>query len=917
MQAFNQIVSFGRVLNGSLLGTEYHSFGGVSSATQLLNEFYNVNLPSTNSQSGYVFSSNTYQVMVQGVGSDGTDFVFCDVYNKFQSYFRVYTDGGSEFAFAVMAPNEQVVASTGSMEIIDDRDSTLDTVPGTNATAQALFSHSGGFPPDLWGITASGNHNFPHRHNTGGGEGVGTAGGANYGAYHVDEWSIIYTAGGGGGGGCAGTSNFSGAGGGGGGTITIPRVPTQMFFPWDQVGTSNKPLFHVLSFSIYSSNTNGQGGAGGGTNPGANGSFMASGTFSNNFASISGSTNTYYGQFRYNSQASFDWLYFGITGDGGHWLDSDGSFKGIYESGFSGGNSFERFTGFQAGPFVYRTYSLSGFGPDGFSPNQHNIATGLIGGRGGPFSPGPDASSGFPDSESGRGGHNSTNAGGLGGAGYSVPRIEDTPYDSYGAGPAGPPAGLSSSLFSLSGQSSAWNLRTYSIPSQYQGFPGRVVFRYISGNSFTGDIMLDAIERGDGSIAGFEASNEGFETSTASTSDYELATFSIAGNSSSQGRWNRWQGGTGSASTGNTVAYSGSWKVYAETSGNGYPGRYFWLRSSITTLGSNRTSMQFAESRYGATIGSLNVYWYSEVASAGFFNQPEFAQKGSGGDGGNALNNNGGGGGGGAGGPNGDGGDGGEGNSGPGLNGVGGGGGGGGGQQAGGTPNNGGGGIGHRYSFEGNASGSGGSPNNPGFGGNGGQNGQPGGVGGLYGGGGGSPEDDTNAAGGAGGRGGAMIVWGQYDTVGSGGSELQRRHYPSFPNGNSTMNFSGTARKLQMAVVKTISGGTHQHEFMGGRWLRGSLTSSAILDSGVGIIRLFGSIGYLNGSGINEGQYDVAFCEVRPTGYNQSSGGYNNTSFTNYRVHIGSSSSFSSYFYVSNTSGTLVDPPEFCVAAVA
>lgn len=165
--------------------------------------------------------------------------------------------------------------------------------------------------------------------------------------------------------------------------------------------------------------------------------------------------------------------------------------------------------------------------------------------------------------------------------------------------------GLSDSLDTVSGQNDAWTQRTVDI-SAYAGATVRLVFGYLSGSSFTGDIQLDGISI-DGNTYTFETSNESFETSTSSTSTYDGVTWGAVQTGGLNGQWGRDSGGTPSTGTGRTDAADGTFYVFAETSGVGNPSYYFWLRSPEITLGSSPT-LTYYEARLGATIGTLNVY---------------------------------------------------------------------------------------------------------------------------------------------------------------------------------------------------------------------------------------------------------------------------------------------------------------------
>ena len=165
--------------------------------------------------------------------------------------------------------------------------------------------------------------------------------------------------------------------------------------------------------------------------------------------------------------------------------------------------------------------------------------------------------------------------------------------------------GLSNSLLTLSGQLDAWSQRTIDI-SSYAGATVRVVFKYLSGSSYRGDIQLDLVDI-DGNSYSFENTGEGFETSLNAESSYAVVGWSSLSVGTSTLSWNVDSGGTGSGGTGRTDAANGSYYVYAETSTPGSPSKDFWLRSPQITLGPSPT-LSFYEARLGANIGTLDVY---------------------------------------------------------------------------------------------------------------------------------------------------------------------------------------------------------------------------------------------------------------------------------------------------------------------
>lgn len=183
------------------------------------------------------------------------------------------------------------------------------------------------------------------------------------------------------------------------------------------------------------------------------------------------------------------------------------------------------------------------------------------------------------------------------------------------------PLGFSSSLLSVSGENASWSQQTINI-STYASATVRVVFWYLKGSSFTGDIQLDDIAI-DGTTYDFESGTHSFICNNGalavgtSITTYP-STMSVAplatGDSTAIGIWLRDLGGTGSSSTGLTVDHTlgttSGYYVYAETSGGQSTNRPFFLATPEITLSSNPGNMTFWEARYGATIGTLYVYMY-------------------------------------------------------------------------------------------------------------------------------------------------------------------------------------------------------------------------------------------------------------------------------------------------------------------
>lgn len=167
-----------------------------------------------------------------------------------------------------------------------------------------------------------------------------------------------------------------------------------------------------------------------------------------------------------------------------------------------------------------------------------------------------------------------------------------------GGGGGGTALGLSESLFTVSGENDAWTERNIDLGA-YAGTEGHIVFRYTSGDSFRGDLQLDLINGNS-----FENTSNSFQTSSSGETNYESVSWGTLSVGTTNGRWNVDQGGTPSGSTARTDAPGGSYYVYAETTSSfNYN---FWLRSPELVAPS---SLTFYEARYGANIGTLDVYF--------------------------------------------------------------------------------------------------------------------------------------------------------------------------------------------------------------------------------------------------------------------------------------------------------------------
>jgi len=182
--------------------------------------------------------------------------------------------------------------------------------------------------------------------------------------------------------------------------------------------------------------------------------------------------------------------------------------------------------------------------------------------------------------------------------------------------------GLSPVLDTRTGQYSTSAYEQVNLSSAfapYVGSTGRLVFQYTSGSSFTGDIQVDDINIGSSNNYSFEATGQSFETTTDGSTDttrddtfYQGLSFtSVLTSGIASNRWNRDLGGTSSGSTGLAFADAGSYYLYVETTSPGFPYKVTWLRSPEVTL--DTATLNFALGRYGATIGTLRVFW--EVTS--------------------------------------------------------------------------------------------------------------------------------------------------------------------------------------------------------------------------------------------------------------------------------------------------------------
>jgi hypothetical protein len=188
--------------------------------------------------------------------------------------------------------------------------------------------------------------------------------------------------------------------------------------------------------------------------------------------------------------------------------------------------------------------------------------------------------------------------------------ISISEYYGVGGGGTPQPTGLSSALFTASGNNASWVNRSIDI-SAYEGHTVRPVFLHTGMTNFTSDLQLDNIGFGT-SLYTFSANATGWETSgTGNQAAYASTTFSSVTSTINNGQWNRDQGGTSSGSTGLTTDAAGStsgWYLYTETTSNFASANKYWLRGPATAITSSNNTFNFSEARYGAAMGTLTAY---------------------------------------------------------------------------------------------------------------------------------------------------------------------------------------------------------------------------------------------------------------------------------------------------------------------
>lgn len=177
--------------------------------------------------------------------------------------------------------------------------------------------------------------------------------------------------------------------------------------------------------------------------------------------------------------------------------------------------------------------------------------------------------------------------------------------DFYGAA-SGPSAGLTSALFTVSGNNNAWVSRSVSMTG-YQGALVRPVFLHTGMTGFRADLQLDQIGF-DSDLESFESGAGGYETTRRSTADYSAATFVAVATGTLTGYWNRDSGGTPSGSTGRSDAANGVYYLYSEVTSYFTSTYKYYLRGPIVALAPDVSNLNFHEARYGSNMGTLSAY---------------------------------------------------------------------------------------------------------------------------------------------------------------------------------------------------------------------------------------------------------------------------------------------------------------------
>lgn len=167
---------------------------------------------------------------------------------------------------------------------------------------------------------------------------------------------------------------------------------------------------------------------------------------------------------------------------------------------------------------------------------------------------------------------------------------------------------------------------TWTIPANStKARSGRLIWHYVSGTSFRGDIQIDYISISfDGVVSylyTFNSNTENFLTSSSNvvfgswSSDptTQIDNLTDVQTSTYGGRWNRDASGTSSSGTG-LSSLGDSFYVYVETSG--YYNYNVWLASDIFTIPINKNAtVSYKLGRYGTNIGQIKSYYYEGVGA--------------------------------------------------------------------------------------------------------------------------------------------------------------------------------------------------------------------------------------------------------------------------------------------------------------
>ena len=163
------------------------------------------------------------------------------------------------------------------------------------------------------------------------------------------------------------------------------------------------------------------------------------------------------------------------------------------------------------------------------------------------------------------------------------------------------------------GNSTSWSNQITNLSSLYYGRDVRVVWKYTSGSSYTGDFQLGGNVTLGGTTFDLDTySGTAWQTTRVDTAAYDTATFYDILTGTTALRWNKRSGtGTPSGNTGLVPPpYSGgdSTYYYAETSSGGSPSKRFWLRSPQVSISSGSAQINWWRGNKGATIGNYTIY---------------------------------------------------------------------------------------------------------------------------------------------------------------------------------------------------------------------------------------------------------------------------------------------------------------------